>query len=158
MHKNYKNYNNHNDYEEEEVSSITATDALFLVIIGIGITFFAGYQIKLEMDKFSQMDAKTKSTQVTFTKTQGHGENKPKWFYTPIYHYNVDGIDYTCKSKMSSNHPPSNRSKTVHYDSGYPSSCYIITPGIFMTFGLGFLGGLFMVFSCIIQFFRKNFE
>ena len=43
--------------------------------------------------------------------------------YYPIYHFKVDDIEYTCKSKTGSSSAPKERKNKVYYDSKNPENC-----------------------------------
>ena len=70
--------------------------------------------------------------------------------YSPVYHYNVNGEEYSCSSNSSSSIRPSESNALVYYDSKKPSRCmtsyskssnkmlliFLILPVIFIALGV----------------------
>ena len=57
--------------------------------------------------------------------------------YSPIYYYNVDGKEYTCRSSYSSNIKPSSENEIIKYDLNNPEDClspYSKTGGVIILF------------------------
>lgn len=79
------------------------------------------------------LDSSTQSVEVTYSSyISRHSNNRRHGYrsssqkmYTPIYHYIVDGKPYVCKSNSASNLKPSNKPKTIYFDSKNPEDCMI---------------------------------
>lgn len=95
----------------------------------------------------NSLDATTMSTSV---KINQHIDSDGNTMYSPVYHYNVNGEEYSCSSNSSSSIRPSESNALVYYDSKKPSRCmtsyskssnkmlliFLILPVIFIALGV----------------------
>jgi len=90
------------------------------IIVGI-VTAFAIIAALVVQSFFkSTLDTKTISTKVAIMEnTNSDGEK----MYTPVYTYQVNDQEYTCKSNLSTSIKPSAENGTVYYDSKNPEKC-----------------------------------
>ena len=95
----------------------------------------------------NSLDATTMSTSVEINQ---HIDSDGNTMYSPVYHYNVNGEEYSCSSNSSSSIRPSESNALVYYDSKKPSRCmtsyskssnkmlliFLILPVIFIALGV----------------------
>lgn len=95
----------------------------------------------------NNLDATTMSTSVEINQ---HIDSDGNTMYSPVYHYNVNGEEYSCSSNSSSSIRPSETNALVYYDSKKPSRCmtpyskssnkmlliFLILPVIFIALGV----------------------
>lgn len=95
----------------------------------------------------NSLDATTMSTSVEINQ---HIDSDGNTMYSPVYHYNVNGEEYSCSSNSSSSIRPSESNALVYYDSKKPSKCmtsyskssnkmlliFLILPVIFIALGV----------------------
>ena len=67
-----------------------------------------------------RLSAFTYTTDTTYTTYRSSKKNR---MYTPIYHYKVNGINYTCTAIVSSSSRPSKKITKVFYAPYNPSDC-----------------------------------
>ena len=95
----------------------------------------------------NSLDATTMTTSV---KINQHIDSDGNTMYSPVYHYNVNGEEYSCSSNSSSSIRPNESNALVYYDSKKPSRCmtsyskssnkmlliFLILPVIFIALGV----------------------
>lgn len=120
--------------------SIFIIAGLFFAAIMIGIVVF-------NVLKKNSMDATVMSERV---EVSSHTDSEGSTMYSAIYHYYVDGKEYTCGQGSSSSIYPSEENKLVYYDSKSPARCiteassktnlllivFLIIPGICIAVGV----------------------
>ena len=84
---------------------------LFAVILGA--VFISGMNTK------SSMDAQTEASRIEVKEHYDDGST----LYSPVYHYEVNGVEYTCGSTSSSSIYPNTEHGIVYYDSKNPAKC-----------------------------------
>lgn len=95
---------------------------IFYIFLLLGFIFFIiifGILIS-SIIKLKSLDATTLSTRVDI---KSHIDDDGAKMYSPIYYYEVNGIEYSCPSSGSSSVRPSTDNKIVYYDSKNPSEC-----------------------------------
>lgn len=119
---------------------------IFLIFGILFLLVMAGIFINNRI-KASKMDSNTLSSSVEIT---DYIDDEGNTMYTPIYHYFVKGVEYTCKSNYSSSVNPGNENKLVYYNSLKPSDCvseyskngdvillaFMLLPVLFISFGI----------------------
>lgn len=130
------------------------------------IFFAAGWFFLILMGSFlvtSYIELNSLDSKVTSTKVEvnSHLNDEGSRMYSPIYHYNVNGIEYSCVSNSSSSINPSTKNRTVYYDSANPEKCLTeyskTSNNIFLVFML--LPILFIVIGAInIQKINKRIK
>ena len=135
-----------------DTKNIRKSKKFFAIFIIAGVIFAAimlGIFIA-SLFKQSTLDSTTTSISVD---ENGHLDSDDDYVYSPIYTYEVDGKQYTCKSNVSSSIRPGSENKTIYYDSKDPSQCmseytkgtnsfiliFTIIPAIFII-----IGGIFI--------------
>ena len=105
-----------------DVKNVKKGKKFFLLFVVIGIILFIVFGI---IGVAGQVKYKSLDYQVEATKIEEnpHYNSDDEIMYSPIYHYEVNGTAYTCKSTISSNTPPSDSQRIVYYDSKNPSKC-----------------------------------
>ena len=89
-------------------------------LVGVIILFvFAGILIS-DYKKEKTLDASVKSTRVEVKEST---DSDGGTMYSPVYVYEVDGKEYKCTSRTSSNIYPSEENKMVKFNSKAPGSC-----------------------------------
>ena len=93
----------------------------YLIFLLAGLFFFAiiGGIIFVNANKKAKMDATTMSKSVDVLSHNDDGTT----MYSPVYYYEVNGVEYSCSSNSSSNIHPGNGNKKVYYNSKNPSEC-----------------------------------
>lgn len=86
------------------------------LLILIGLIGFIIYNNQKE----KKLDSTTTATNIV---VKSHIDNEGMKMYSPIYYYEVDGVEYTCASKASSSKYPDTNNKKVYYESKNPSNC-----------------------------------
>ena len=118
----------------------------YLMFLLFGLLFFVlfTYFFILNFINTKKMDSSIISNRVEVDSYIDDG----KTMYIGIYHYNVDGNSYTCKSSGASNIRPSGENKTIYYEAKNPTNCmtsksydyillvFIILPLIFIIIGI----------------------
>lgn len=94
----------------------------YCVFLIFGILFLLAFGgiFALNIIKENSLDSKVISTSV---EVKSYINNEGHTMYTPIYHYEVDGRKYNCRSSVSSSKNPETKNKKVYYDSKNPSNC-----------------------------------
>lgn len=124
----------------------TVVGLLFLVLMG---WLILGPQIAK-----MKLDSETKATQID---ENCHRDSDGDYMCSPIYYFNVDGNEYTCKSSSSSNQTVSTSYDTVYYDSKNPKNCvteYETKPSIMLYICL--LIPLVCIYAGIRQIIKTN--
>ena len=108
--------------DDIDVKNVKKGKKFFLLFVVIGIILFIVFGI---IGVAGQVKYKSLDYQVEATKIEEnpHYNSDDEIMYSPIYHYEVNGTAYTCKSTISSNTPPSDSQRIVYYDSKNPSKC-----------------------------------
>lgn len=92
---------------------------LILVAVSSILICVFGFMSFPNSVKMKDMDKETKAFHIIDNcNVNNNGDNTCK----PIYEYSVDGVNYTCHSKISSSNINHNKNK-VYYNSNKPSSC-----------------------------------
>lgn len=114
------------------------------VVMGIILTaFFLNGAITVN-EKAKFMDSKILSNKVEVdAKENIFG----KVSYSTLYYYEVEDVEYVCKSVLRNSGNPGNKNKTVYYDSKNPSDC---TVGYFKEVNKGLLLLLFIPLLLLI--------
>ncbi len=127
------------------------------VVIGVVFVLFSVNLIKSDADVKKSMDSQVQSSYVSHdiskrisSSSSSYSLKKRKKMYTPIYHYSVNGQEYTCKARVSSS-IKSTKNKTVYYNSNNPENCLVeadnFSKNIFLILGLVVLGvGVLKIF------------
>lgn len=105
-----------------KVDNVKKGKKFFYVFLIVGILFLAimlGVLIG-NVTKLKSLDASTMSTSIDINQ---YISDEGSDMYSPIYHYKVDGKEYTCSSNSSSSVRPSESNSLVYYDSKDPSRC-----------------------------------
>ncbi len=104
------------------VKNVKKGNKFFLIFFIIGIFFFLLMSgiILSDYIKLSKLDSQTISKSVEI---KSHTNDEGTTMYSPIYHYRVNGIEYSCSSSSSSSIHPGTQNKTVYYDSKNPANC-----------------------------------
>ena len=91
------------------------------VMVLLGVLFLVGdvFLLKSTIDNKKRMNAYTYTTNITYHSYR----SSDKTMYTPIYQYNVNGIEYQCRANGSSNIKPSNKTTKIFYNSNNPYDC-----------------------------------
>lgn len=89
-----------------------AAGLLFLLVMG-GILVY-------NYIKFNKLDSIVLSERVEI---KSDINDEGNIMYSPVYHYSVNKVSYTCESNDYSTHYPGTENKNVHYDSKNPSNC-----------------------------------
>lgn len=95
---------------------------IFYIFLLVGFLFFAiifGVLIS-SIIKLKSLDATTLSTRVEI---RSHISDDGATMYSPIYFYEVRGVEYSCSSSSSSSIHPGKDNKMVYYNSKNPSEC-----------------------------------
>ena len=124
---------------------------ILLIVIGLlfvvafcGVFFF-------ELFKKNSMDGEV----IAHVDPNGYVDDEGSYVYSPVYYYEVNGKEYTCRSSISSSKTPGTTG-TVYYSTKDPSDCitdYAGSVSWFLLIG-GALGALFLVVGVIML--RKN--
>ena len=88
----------------------------------VGILFFAimvGVLVS-NILREKKMDAEVMSSRVEIRESR----DSDGTMYSPVYYYEVDGIEYECTSSASSSSRPSTENKKIKFESEQPSSCF----------------------------------
>lgn len=89
-------------------------------IIGLIITICFLFVSITTMNKKGKFDSSVRSTKIEYTvKKNDEGTT----MYSPVYHFKVDGINYTCKSGYSSSSKSSKSDGLVYYNKNNPNDC-----------------------------------
>lgn len=91
------------------------------LIIGICAFSLLLFMSVSNIMKWQKLDSYVLSSSVSVDKEKDDKFHK----YTAIYHYEVDGVDYSCKASSKSSNVPSRTNKNVYYDSSNPQICMI---------------------------------
>lgn len=105
-----------------KVDNVKKGKKFFYIFLIAGILFLAimlGVLI-INVTKLKSLDASTMSTSIDINQ---YINDEGSDMYSPIYHYKVDGKEYTCSSNSSSSVRPSESNSLVYYDSKDPSRC-----------------------------------
>ena len=107
---------------EVDMRNVEATKkaGIALLIYGFIFLFAIGGYLLYNITTFMSMDSQVMSKRVEVESYEGDEDT----YYTPIYHYRVRGVEYSCKARNSSNVYPSTENKVVYYDSKNPERCY----------------------------------
>ena len=114
------------------------------IIVGL-VTAFAIIAALVVQSFFkSTLDSETTSTKVAIMEnTNDDGEK----MYTPVYTYQVNNQEYTCRSNLSTSIKPNTENGTVYYDSKKPEKCMTEATNatlplfyLFLLFPLGMIG------------------
>ena len=87
-----------------------------------GILFFAimvGVLVS-NILREKKMDAEVMSSRVEIRERS----DSDGTMYSPVYYYEVDGVEYECTSSSSSSSRPSTKNKKIKFESDQPSSCF----------------------------------
>ena len=96
------------------------TSMWIFFLVGVIIVFvFVGILIS-DYKKEKTLDASVKSTRVEVKEST---DSDGGTMYSPVYVYEVDGKEYKCTSRTSSNIYPSEENKMVKFNSKAPGSC-----------------------------------
>ena len=95
------------------------------LLIGICTSFLLMFMTVSNIIKWKSLDSHVLSTSVSVDKERDDKFHK----YTAIYHYEVDGTDYSCRASSKSSNVPSRKNKNVYYDSSNPQICMIKKTG-----------------------------
>ena len=97
------------------------------IIIGTIFALVGFFMIKFDIDTKNRMDSQTYSTDTTYTvhKSRDRETRKTTTMYSAIYHYSVDGVQYTCSTGFSSSAKPSKKIKKIKYMANNPSDCHV---------------------------------
>lgn len=123
-----------------------AVGMLFLIIF-LWLTF-SGIVKKYSLDS---------SVEAIYIDQNCHTDSEGSYLCSPIYYYEVEGIEYTCRVSYSSSDTASESQNKVYYDSNNPSNCvtdYTAKPKIYMY--LICLFPLIFVFVGIFQILKVN--
>ena len=105
-----------------DTKNVKKGKSFFAIFLIFGILFgliFGGIYVG-GLVKKNSMDSKTTSTRV---EVKSHVNDEGTTMYSPVYYYEVNGVEYTCSSNSSSSINPGTKNKTVYYDSKNPSNC-----------------------------------
>ncbi len=123
--------------------------AIFIIAGAVFAVIMLGIFIA-DLLKQTTLDSTTTSISVDENR---HLDSDNDYVYSPIYTYEVDGKQYTCKSNVSSSIRPGTDNKTIYYDSRNPSLCvseytkgnnwlfllFMLMPTIFIVIGWIFI-------------------
>ena len=121
----------------------------YLIFIIFGLAFmsiFGGVYINSYL-KLKSLDSSTTSTRVEINSHLDDGTT----MYSPIYYYEINGIEYSCSSNSSSSIYPGTDNKKVYYDSKEPLKCmteYSKNSNKFLLIGV-FLPIIFILIGCL---------
>ena len=107
-----------------------------IIFFVVGILFFAVlfWLTFGGMIKKIKLDSSTVATKID---ENCHSNDDGGPTCSPIYYYQVDGQDYTCRINYSSSNTVSAKQNKVYYDSSHPATCvtdYTVKPKAFMYF------------------------
>ena len=120
---------------------------LIFIIFGLAFMLTFGSAYISSYLKFKSLDASTTSTRVEINSHIDDGTT----MYSPIYYYEVNGIEYSCSSNSSSSVYPGIDNKKVYYDSKEPLKClseYSKNSNKFLLIG-AFLPTIFILIGAI---------
>lgn len=120
---------------------------LIFLIFGLAFMLIFGSVYISSYLKLKSLDASTTSTKVEISSHISDGTT----MYSPIYYYEVNGIEYSCSSNSSSSVYPGTDNKTVYYDSKEPLKCmseYTKNSNKFMLIGV-FLPIIFILIGVV---------
>lgn len=95
---------------------------IYLVFFIIGVLFLlllCEIQIS-HYRKLNSFDSITKATRIVI---DAHEDDDGDILYSPIYYYEVNGVEYMCSSNSSSSIKPNTSNKDVYYNSQKPEDC-----------------------------------
>lgn len=104
------------------VKNVKKGSKFYYIFLGCGIfnlLLFGVFGVSTIVE-LSKLDSKTLSISVN---VKSHYDDEGNKMYSPIYYYEVDGQQYSCRSSASSSKNPGTQNKTVYYDSKNPSNC-----------------------------------
>lgn len=93
-----------------------------LLVIGISLFLSTGGIFIFNMIKLNNLDSKTMSTKV---EVKSYINDSGNTIYSSVYHYRINGQDYSCDSNVSSNDNLGTENKNIYYNSKNPSICMI---------------------------------
>ena len=117
---------------------------ILATIVGLIFIIFSCMAYKADIDKKNRTDSKITSSYVTHVKKRVKKKHGYGTSYLHIYHYNVNGTEYTCNPGITSS-PKSNANKTVFYKASNPNICYV-NHGKNGFLGIFFLMGVLVLF------------
>lgn len=105
------------------IKNVKKGKSFFYIFLGLGIVFIliVGGIFALNFIEVARLDSNVMSSSVD---VKSYTDNEGYKMYSPVYHYEVNGQKYSCKSFSSSNNPGT-KNKKVYYDSASPSNCMI---------------------------------
>ncbi len=94
---------------------------IFLAI-GVSLLLSVGGIFALNIIKMNNLDSKIMSTKV---EVKSYVNDSGNTMYSSVYHYRINGQDYSCNSNVSSNDNLETENKNIYYNSTNPSICMI---------------------------------
>lgn len=132
-----------------DIKNVKKGKKLYYIFLVFGIVFFLilGAVLISNYNRLNSLDSTTTSTNVVI---KSHIDDNGTTMYSPVYYYQVDGIEYSCSSNSSSSINPGTSNKTVYYNSNNPSNCmteyskssnsflliFLLIPIVFMIIGI----------------------
>lgn len=105
---------------------------IILFLAGIFFLIIMSWMTFGDIIKKLSLDSSIVATRIDDNcRTNSEGD----YFCSPIYYYEVDGFEYTCKVSYSSSSSVSSKQNKVYYDSKNPSDCvtdYTAKPQVYM--------------------------
>lgn len=127
----------------------------FLIAFGFIFFLFGSAFFVSNLVKSGSLDSEVKADRV---EVNSHVDSEGSIMYSPIYYYDVNGVEYTCSTGFSSNTYPDTEGVTVYYDSSDPSNCltdYSKSNSILILLIFGGIGLLVMVIG-FVQVVKVN--
>ena len=104
------------------LENLKKSKKFYLIFLTIGLlllVIFCVFQISHYMT-LSRLDSITRSTRII---TNEEIDDEGDVSYSPVYYYEVRGIEYMCSSNLSSNIKPNTSNEKVYYNSKNPKDC-----------------------------------
>ena len=121
----------------------TLGEKILIVLMGLAFIASAWTMNQIDTNKKNETNAQVLSSYVTHKKIRSRN-HKRRTSYLPVYHYEINGVEYTCSGSISSR-AKSKKQKTVFYKSSNPRICYV-NDGSSKFHTIFFLLGLFTLF------------
>lgn len=128
----------------------------FMLILGIG--FLVGGLIYFDSSS-NKKDSLDSTIDATYIEDHYENNSDGGYDYKPIYHYTVNGKEYTCKSKYNISKQNLKEGK-VYYEAADPSNC--LTDETYDRYSLNYIilaitsgGGVLIIVAFLIMMFKE---
>lgn len=97
-------------------------NSIYLIFLFVGIVLMIAFGLVIisSNNKLKNLDSTVTSSRVEIST---YKSEKGGIMYSPIYYYEVEGIEYACPSNSSSSSRPKTDNVNVYYDSKNPEDC-----------------------------------